>query len=816
MSRDPQRRPLGSTYRLQLPGLGFSGARAAVPYLDGLGIETLYVSPLLRAAPGSTHGYDVVDPTTLDPALGTRLEYEALLDELGSHGMRLLIDIVPNHMAAVAENRWWWDVLASGRASRFAEVFDIDWDAGGGRVVLPVLGRPLREVLERGELTVTGDHLTYFHQRFPLAAPGATGASPGPGAPALQALLDLQHYRLVHWRSGRFLCNYRRFFDVDGLVGVQVERPEVYEMTHAAIIELAADERVAGVRVDHVDGLADPAAYLDRLRRDLDGLAGPRRVVVVEKITARDERLPAGWAADGTTGYEMIDLVGGVQLAPEFGADVAPFAELARQAKRCVAREIFPGLVARVAQLGVDAMARTCPGADVAAGDLEPAVVELTACLEVYRVYGASQSDRDQVGRAAARASERLEPDARRAMDRFVHGVLSGHAEWQEVTRRWHQLTSAVAAKGVEDTALYQVDGALAAAEVGSDPGRPVDVAAFHGEMARRPSDSLNATATHDTKRGLDTRARLAVLREVPELWEHHLDRWERACRPLVVEHHGAPDAADRRMVFQTLFALWGPARDGLESRLVDYVRKAAREAKRWTSWRDPDVGYEAALEALVGALLDPRASAVEHDMDALVATSGPVSALYAVVQLVVSATAPGVPDIYQGSELWAPVLVDPDNRRPVDFAGGRARLEALGPTCELEDRLARWWDGTAKLATIRVLLALRRRRPALFAQGRYVALHVQGRWADHVLAFARRHLDDWAVTVVPFRVVQVAGSLRCPVGADWGDTAVHMPAGAPAMWHSLFAGADMGGGRELAVADVLARSPVEVLVAPV
>ncbi len=801
----------GSTYRLQLAGIGFDGARRLVPYLSDLGVQTLYVSPVLTAAPGSTHGYDVTDPTRIDPALGGAEGLEALLAELDAHGMALLVDIVPNHMAAVADNPWWWDLLRFGRSSRYADHFDVDWPAAGGRVLRPVLGRPLAEVLAAGELSVVGRGgrrvLAYYDQRFPV----------DPATPAgldVAAVVDRQHYRLAYWRLAGTDGNYRRFFDIDGLVGVRVEDPAVYDDTHRLVLQLAADPRVAGVRVDHVDGLADPAAYLRRLRADLPAAS----TLVVEKILARDEDLPRSWPVDGTTGYELADLVDGL-LTDGSGAEalagVRSFEVLAAAAKARALAGPFQGQLGRLAAL---AAAAVPAGSDLAEVDIARALAALTVALPVYRTYldggRPSATDRRLLARTAEGARV-TDGEGRRALAAVVDGLLSADPAWSAVARRWQQLTGAVAAKGVEDTALYRFDGLLAAAEVGGHPAHPtVSVDEFHRAMTRRPRGGLNATSTHDTKRSEDVRARLSVLSELPDHWGAVVRRWHRRYQPWVAAHGTAPARHHRDLLYQSVVGTWPLEGDGGRDylgRLQEYVVKAAREGKQRTSWVDPDPRYERALTGFVRHLLaDERSRA---DVDRLVAAVGPAGATNALAMTVLRCTVPGVPDTYQGTELWDPSLVDPDNRRPVDFDARRRWLAAL--PLPAADLLAGWRDGGVKLAVLRQLLHLRRDRPAVFASGTYEPLAAAGPAAAHVVAFARRRARRPVLVVVPRLPFTVAGPRRFPLGpAVWGTTSVGLGPAAPTRWTDVLSGVEVTARRgRLAVADVLGTLPVAVLV---
>ena len=867
-SPTPARRRLGSTYRLQLNGLGFDRATQLVPYLDALGIETLYVSPVTMAAPGSTHGYDVVDPTRLDPALGSAEELEALLAALAGRAMSLLIDVVPNHMAAVAANPWWWDVLARGQGSAFAQYFDIDWTKNEGRVLLPVLGRSLAEVIGDAQLAVVlekGSVLSYSDHRFPIAPESparlvrslASVRSASPAADSyaddMAELLGHQHYRLASWRLGRHEGNYRRFFDVDGLVGVRVEDPTVYEATHPLLLHLAADDRVAGLRVDHVDGLADPSRYLARLRVDLDRVQGTSPVLLVEKILARDERLPSSWTVDGTTGYEFADLAGSLLvdgdgagaiagLAAAWTGDDRSFDELATASKRFVQGSLFPGQVARLADLGASCLSRPPGGHDLARPDLVRALVELAARLGVYRTYveasGASGEDRRRLVRAATEARAHLDEEGCRAVD-LILPLLTGDAQDQspdtagragvgpnrlELVQRWQQHTGAVTAKGVEDTALYRSGSLAALTEVGTDPGRPpVTVDQFHHAMDRRRRigrGSLCATSTHDTKRSEDVRSRLAVLSEVPASWEEHVTRWHGWHRSLPA----TPAPHDELFAYQTIVGGWPLDPDDrrhFSRRVQDYMVKALREAKVRTSWLRPDEDYERAVRFFVRRILAPSNRRFHADLGRLLQAVGPAGAVNALAMTVLKCTVPGVPDVYQGTELWSHSLVDPDNRRPVDFERRARMIQALDRATDGEGLAARlltsWPDGRLKLMVTQRLLRLRRGRPSLFDRGSYLPLDVRGRLRHHVVAFARRRRSDWAVVVVPRLPLAVAGPGRMPVGPDlWAGASLVLPHGSPEHLVDVLTGSVVSIRRgRVAVGDLLTILPFSVLTTP-
>jgi (1->4)-alpha-D-glucan 1-alpha-D-glucosylmutase len=741
--------PIRASYRVQLSGrFPFAAARGIVPYLADLGASHLYGSPILRARAGSAHGYDVVDPTEVSPELGGEAGLRELVAALRAHGMGLVADIVPNHMAASHENPWWVETLRHGPASPFARVFDVDWAAGGGRVRLPVLAGPPDRVA--GDLRIDGGWVRYHEHRFPLA----------PGTDRL----DQQHYQLVEWRRAAVDGNYRRFFTVNDLVGVRQEDPEVFRLTHATILRLVAGGLVDGVRVDHVDGLADPAGYLERLGlalRQVGGAGAPW--VVVEKILEPGERLPA-WPVAGTTGYEFLGVADGVLVDPAAagtfaeryrrltGADPDP-AELAVACKRERLLRDFGAEVAGVA--------RHLPG-DQAAN--RAAVVELAACLPVYRTYVAglvTDADRAVIAAASDAAARRLDPAGRGALTRLAGALLLASPAAAAV-RRFQQLSGPAMAKGVEDTALYRDTRLLARNEVGGDLGRfGRQVAELHAANAERETRwpaSMLATSTHDSKRGEDVRARLAVLSELPERWWVLAERWTgRLAGPAGVE------PADALTLWQTMAGAWPLERE----RCLAYMEKAVREAGLRSTWTDPDPGYEQAVRELVErAYADRRLRA---ELEELVAEIAPAGRVKAAGLALLRLASPGVPDTYQGTETEQLVLVDPDNRRPVAFRG----------------------DGSLKFRVTRAALRLRRERPELFAGYRPVAA------PDQLVAFARG--GDRLVVVV----TRLTGGSPDPSGR------VDLPLGP---WRDLLSGAEPPGG-PTPHAELLAALPHALLV---
>lgn len=785
--------PLVAAYRLQLRnGTGFAEAAGIAPYLAALGASHLHLSPPFTAVAGSTHGYDVVDPNALDPALGGEPAFRELCAALRAHGLGLILDIVPNHMGIGPDNAWWWDVLRRGRNSPHAAIFDIDFEGDpDGRLVLPVLGRPLDEAVAAGEIRVADDGagLAYFDQRFPLAE-GSLEAAGGD----LRRLLAAQHYRLVPWRDGAMSRNYRRFFDIDGLAAVRVEEPEVFEATHRLVLDLLARRLVHGLRIDHVDGLADPAAYLRRLDRRAREAAGEAVPIWVEKILVSAEALPADWPVAGTTGYEFaatatrillsddgLDALDRMRLArdPEAG----DFATIEAEAKRWALERLFPGELAALTRELAVLLGRP----QVA---LREALEALITSLRVYRTYlGAhepSDADRKILACALCKAASRVSEPAGRALDELAV-LLTGplDRETAHLAARLQQLSGPVMAKAVEDTAFYRFPRLLALNEVGGEAtARPLDDEAAHRILAERGRAwplSLLATSTHDTKRGEDARARLLVLAELPGPWERAVERWTALNAPV---RPGGLHPLDELSLYQAMVGVWPCGLDAddeaglaaIRERLAGWQRKSLREAKLRSSWLEPDEAYESAAEAFLAAVLDPRRSrAFLDELAGFVGRVAPAGAANGLAQTLLKLTAPGVPDVYQGGELWDPSLVDPDNRRPVDW---RLRQRHLSSTAGIAELLADWPSGAVKQRLIARALAFRGQRSDLFTIGDYIPLPIEGPARSHAFAFARRLGGEVAVTLVGRRLAgMLADGSPCPAPDAWGDSALLLPA---------------------------------------
>lgn len=944
-----------STYRVQLtPDFGFAAAEKIVPYLTALGITDLYCSPVLTSRHGSTHGYDVVDPLHLNPELGGQEAFDRLVRTLHDHEMGLLLDIVPNHMAASSENLWWRDVLENGPSSRFAHFFDIEWDRAGpsaleNRVLLPILDSPYGETLEHGDIQIESDpsgyHLRYADMHLPLStvsyrhilergaaeierAVGSTSddwaaysrllkeislvpsraesdpvliarrlevrdllehelprlrtvpaigreiekavevANGTPGVPRSFDILDQiisgQAYRLAFWQLARERINYRRFFDVNDLISMRVEDEDVFRAVHQRVLQLLDDGDVTGFRVDHVDGLWDPEGYLHRLQQAREKRAGEDRAsskyIVVEKILAAGERLPDSWPVAGTTGYEFMNVLSGLMTDPEgieqlglvyqrMSEMTTSFPDLVYQAKIQVLDESFAANVQSLSGLLVEIAEHDRYGRDLTLSSLRQSISEVSAALPVYRTYingmTVDESEQRWIDMAIDAAAVRR-PDLRHALA-FLRRVLllqvppyidvTDRPNWLNFVMRWQQLTGPAMAKGNEDTALYQYNRLLSFNEVGGNPdssGKTIaDWHEFNAQASRDWPHTLNATSTHDTKRSEDVRARIAVLTEMPDEWSRRVAHWQElnAGKKPVRDGVPIPDVNVEFHIYETMLGAWPndpDHEDDFATRLKAYLTKAAREAKLFTSWSEVDEVYESALHRFVDTLFEsPESTDFQDDFrefQRLISRAGAINSLS---QTLLKLTAPGVPDIYQGTELWDYSLVDPDNRRPVEYET-RRRLIAQFRAEEPEDWpslatiIEDWTDGRIKLFLTQRALRFRREHTRLFTDGDYVACATEGPLRDHIIAFARRDARDMAVVVasrLSLRFVHNQSGLS--LAGRWDQTCVHLPDDAGESLVDAFSGrrldvTGVNGQRRLMVNDVLSQFPCGLLMGTV
>ncbi|WP_434810726.1 malto-oligosyltrehalose synthase [Microbacterium sp. bgisy189] len=742
-----------STYRLQIrSSFDLDAAADVADYLRDLGVGWAYLSPLLEATPGSDHGYDVVDASRIDPARGGAAGLDRFAASSRTAGLGILVDIVPNHqgVADPSRNAWWWDVLTRGRQSAHAQAFDIDWDFGGGRVVLPILGGTLDDVLAAGELTVDPvptdaapfGLVRYYDNVLPLAE-GTAPVVETSSAEAVRTVLERQHWRLEFWQREGETLNYRRFFTITTLAGVRVEVPEVFAATHVEILRWFREGLVDGLRIDHPDGLADPGGYFADLDRALREAGATDPYVVVEKILEHGETLPGWWAVDGTTGYDAMADIDRVLTDPEGetaladldtalrGEPGAAYDDLVHDLKRAVADEALRPEVLRIQRL-LPAYLRDEP-------DTVDALAELLANFPVYRAYLPAGAD---LLVAAARECANRRPDLGPAAMALAIALQDGSSE---LSRRFMQTAGPVMAKGVEDAAFYRYTRLGSLTEVGADPSHfSLDVDGFHRAQQERQAAwprTMTALSTHDTKRSEDVRSRLAVLSELADEWAETLGE----LRAVASTGHGPFDA----LLWQAIVGAWPASAE----RLREYGVKAAREAGERTSWSAPDADFEGAVESVVDAAFGAAGPIVDRFARRITGFGRSNSLSAKLLQL----AGPGVPDVYQGSELWDLSLVDPDNRRAVDFGIRRELLRRIdeGWQPPIDD------TGAAKLLVVSRTLRARRDRPDLFA--RYTPMTVVGEHAHRAVAFDRGGA--------------LAVATRLPAGLDlaggWGDTAL-------------------------------------------
>ena len=877
-----------ATYRIQLRAdFGFQQAADIVAYLSELGVSHLYTSPYLQAAAGSTHGYDIVDPSRVNEELGGKEPHAQLCETLLGESMGHMIDVVPNHMAiADKQNPWWWDVLENGPSSRYAVYFDVDWEASEERwpnkVLLPVLGDHYGRILEDGQFRLSHKAgvfvLEYYEHLFPvdpsslgglleraaeecgsktlafLAAghhrldrPTITAREPAErrhrdkevllkllvrlcseepeveaaiqkeidrlnGDPdAMDELIDLQNYRLAFWRTASRDLGYRRFFDIKDLAGLRVENMEVFRATHKLPIKWVQMGWVDALRIDHPDGLRDPSEYFNRLRR-----ACPSAWIVAEKILEGDEELHTDWPIAGTTGYEFLNLVDGLFIDPKGEADLTrvyedfagkqkPYDELVRECKQLVLTKLLGSEINRLTSLFVDICEQHRRHRDYTRHEMREVLCETAVCFPVYRTYvSASASnntvnpeDEKYIDEAVTRAMvHRSDLDGE--LFKFLRELLllrvNGSLE-NELAMRFQQLTGPAMAKGVEDTALYRFCRLTSLNEVGGDPGRfGISPQKFTEHCVKsqttRPFQMLTTT-THDTKRSEDVRARLALLSEIPLRWEERVNRWKKHNEKYRSDE--IPDRNTEYLLYQTLVGAWPIDL----RRISDYMLKAVREAKQHTTWTQQNKDYEEKLSSFIASVMsDETFSHDLKDFTGDLVTPGRINSLS---QALIKLTSPGIPDIYQGCDLWDLSLVDPDNRRPVDF-DLRRRLLHESTLLSAEEIMARMEEGMPKLWLTRQALHLRRQHPSLFCgEGVHQPLPVRGSKAEHLVAFSR---GEEVITLAPRLVIGLHD--------DWDNTEVELPNGP---WKNILTGDDEIKGGFASLKRILSRFPVGLLV---
>jgi (1->4)-alpha-D-glucan 1-alpha-D-glucosylmutase len=847
-----------ATVRLQLTrDFGFDAARACVDYYAALGISHFYLSPIFRARDGSTHGYDTVDFTHVSDVLGGIAGLQRLVAALRARDMGVILDIVPNHMGVAGKNnRWWNDVLARGRDSDYARHFDIDWTPEHrslhGKVLLPYLDRPYADALNDAAITVVDDggawKVAHHSSRWPIADADANPIEDGSQLTGdrLDKLLERQNYRLDDWRVASDRINWRRFFDITELAALRIDDDAVFFDVHANVFELYETGLIDGVRVDHVDGLADPIAYCHKLRDELearrgqrpDGLADAPAYVVVEKIFASHEP-QRDWGVAGTTGYDFMDQVGALLHNPagQGAIDVLwrrvsgkpwEFRGAVADARRQVLGESFNADLGRVARCFHALAVQVPTTAHITYASLKRALVELIVAFPVYRSYGMpgalAPEDAAILAFALERTTRELKPEDYDALDfvaRCLRDTLDAPLEamQREAAVRFQQLTAPIAAKAVEDTVFYREMRLLSRNEVGSDPNAfSLGVDEFHAACAaraRRFPHSLLTTATHDHKRGEDARARLMVLSDDADRWADTVSQWMslNAAHKTIDAGAAAPDAIDELMLYQTLVSAW-PLHDIREAkrgefreRIVQWWTKALRESKRHSSWIAPNAAYEAGCMKFLDTILG---SAFIDELDAFLASIAAASAITGLTQTFLRLTTPGLPDLYQGCEYWDFSLVDPDNRRPVDIEARQASLDAQASAV---DRLPGWRTGAVKQAMIKTVLLHRAQYPLLYAHGEYVPLSVSGAQAANVVAFERR-LDGERLICVASRWAQSQNGdpLRAPLvdKSKWGDTSIAL--GEPITADDVLADGTKTIGDTAPLSELLARFPVALL----
>jgi len=822
-----------STYRIQFhKDFTFKDFDQVIPYLHQLGVKTIYASPILEAAPGSMHGYDTVNPHRINPEIGTIDELKTLSDRLKALGMNWIQDIVPNHMSFHPDNIWLMDVLEKGAASAYAGYFDINWSgAADTPLMVPFLGSSLEEAIEKNELELVAQDdklfIKYFETTWPVNAKVTSVDMP------LRDALALQYYRLCHFKETNTHINYRRFFTVNSLICLNIQHRETFDDYHSLIKELLTDGIFDGLRVDHIDGLYDPEGYLEQLRE----MAGPDTYIIIEKITEEGEEIPLSWPVEGNTGYDFLARVNNLFTYQKAAKKFTGFYEQLTGDKKKVKSEI----TAKKAAILQDHMAGELDNllelflslqlaaddeiAELKPGTLKEAIGQLLIHCPVYRFYGNSlpltaenyaglKKLLDQIAdiKPLNKAAGLLEKI-------FLEEPLKAEKDFNiraaQFYLRCMQFSGPLMAKGVEDTLMYTYNRLVGHNEVGDAPdafGEEKKV--IHNWMWIRQNErpfSMSTTATHDTKRGEDMRARLNVLPDLFKDWKHAVTEWKVCNAALTAE----VDPNDEYFIYQTLIGSYpmpGLPEGNYGVRLQEYLEKALREGKVNSNWEEPDMAYEEAVQDFALRLLDPKANFWKSFLEFhhTVADFGIINSL---AQVLIKHTAPGVPDVYQGTELWDFSLVDPDNRRPVDYELRKGWLNEINDAGSfLPDLWEERYNGKIKLLLQHTLLQERKLNPELFAEGAYIPLKIKGEFAEFIFAFARRKAGEWLITAIPLNPAKLAkGKIKDILGFDWKDTAIVLPADAPKEWSNLLTGTS-GEADQLKINRIFADFPIALL----
>ncbi|MCC5606814.1 malto-oligosyltrehalose synthase [Nostoc sp. CHAB 5834] len=923
-----------ATYRIQFtPQFGFDNAKAIAAYLADLGISDLYASPIFKARSGSTHGYDIVDATQLNPELGTNESFDALVSEIQSLGMGWLQDIVPNHMAYSSENDYLMDVLEHGPDSSYTDYFDLSWNAPFGdrqeRILAPLLGDFYGASLENGHIQLqyeqNGLTINYYSLKLPLRLESYTkfithnlgkltrtlgrnhpdfikllgilyilknvpsevagkqrqdqiafikglvwelyttndairefidenietfNGEPGNSESfnLLDELLNDQFYRLAFWKVGAEEMNYRRFFTVNELISVKVEEVRVFNNTHSLIQKLVEEGKFTGLRIDHIDGLYNPIQYLERLQEKMGDV-----YITVEKILELTEELPENWAIEGTSGYDFLNYVNGVfcqtenessfdKIYQNFISSRVDYASVVKDKKHLILEKNLAGDIDNLALLLKNVSSKYRYGNDFTLNGLKRAIAEVLTLFPIYRTYitpdGIGDSDRATIQKVIDQAKEQA-PLLQNELT-FIEKLMllefdnsltqTEREQWIYFVLRMQQYSGPLMAKGVEDTTLYVYNRLLSLNEVGGNPGHfGIDLAKFHAFNKQHQETwphTMNTTATHDTKRGEDVRARLNVLSEIPDEWDQQVNTWSAMNRGHRSHRQGfaMPDRNDEYFLYQTLVGAFPFAEQDHTSfveRVKDYIIKAIREAKVHTAWLRPDSEYEEACTSFIEKVLDPSLSGefIEafRPFQAQIAEYGIFNSLS---QTLLKITAPGVPDVYQGTELWELSLVDPDNRRPVDFEQRRTYLSAIreqGKTDILgliQELLSDKTDGRIKLFLTAQLLQARTNYVSLFQDGDYLPLEIQGTYANHIIAFARREGNQTAIAIAPRFLTNLIQPGENPLGESiWKNTHLLLPPGTSSTWKNVLTQQPLQTTQTLSIGSALAHFPVALLI---